>query len=256
MAAANATVANTTSPKWWISILLNALLFLTLSLISSASAQTTFMVRNRCRFTIWVGTQPGAGQAILENGGFVLTRGQSYSMSAPVGWSGRFWGRTDCKFDSTGHGSCATGDCGGSLQCKGAGGNPPATLVEITLGKLDYYDVSLVDGFNVPVSICPSGGSGNCGSPSCTNNVNRLCPSALRVQNNGKVVGCKSACLAFGSPEFCCTGSYGSADRCTPSTYAQMFKTACPSAYSYAFDDRTSIYTCSGARSYTVSFCH
>jgi hypothetical protein len=42
------------------------------------------------------------------------------------------------------------------LQCNGAGGVPPVTLVEIRLngdsGK-DFYDVSLVDGFNVPAQV-------------------------------------------------------------------------------------------------------
>jgi hypothetical protein len=42
------------------------------------------------------------------------------------------------------------------LQCNGAGGVPPVTLAEITLngaGGKDFYDVSLVDGFNVPVQV-------------------------------------------------------------------------------------------------------
>jgi hypothetical protein len=42
------------------------------------------------------------------------------------------------------------------LQCNGAGGVPPVTLAEITLngaGGNDFYDVSLVDGFNVPVQV-------------------------------------------------------------------------------------------------------
>ncbi|KAJ4836281.1 hypothetical protein Tsubulata_041946 [Turnera subulata] len=50
------------------------------------------------------------------------------------------------------------------LHCRGIGGVPPATLVEMTLGTsysaLHYYDVSLVDGFNVPVSMTPLGGGG------------------------------------------------------------------------------------------------
>lgn len=39
---------------------------------------------------------------------------------------------------------------------------PPATVVEMTLGlsssALHFYDVSLVDGFNLPVSMKPVGG--------------------------------------------------------------------------------------------------
>lgn len=51
---------------------------------------------------------------------------------------------------------CETGDCGNRLQCNGAGGVPPVTLVEITLnghGGQDFYDISLVDGFNVIASV-------------------------------------------------------------------------------------------------------
>jgi hypothetical protein len=71
-------------------------------------------------------------------------------------WAGRFWARTGCNFNQNGQGHCATGDCGDKLQCNGAGGVPPVTLVEVTLrgsGGQDYYDVSLVDGFNVPVQV-------------------------------------------------------------------------------------------------------
>jgi hypothetical protein len=78
------------------------------------------------------------------------------TVSIADGWGGRFWARTGCNFDSSGQGRCVTGDCGNKLQCNGAGGIPPVTLAEITLngaGGLDFYDVSLVDGFNVPVQV-------------------------------------------------------------------------------------------------------
>ena len=72
------------------------------------------------------------------------------------GWGGRFWARTGCNFNGNGQGHCATGDCGDKLSCNGAGGVPPVTLAEITLngaGGKDFYDVSLVDGFNVPAQV-------------------------------------------------------------------------------------------------------
>ena len=72
-------------------------------------------------------------------------------------WSGRFWARTGCQFDGSGYGYCETGDCSNVLSCKGAAGAPPATLAEFTLtgwqGQ-DYYDVSYVEGFNVPITVC------------------------------------------------------------------------------------------------------
>ncbi|THU69236.1 hypothetical protein C4D60_Mb08t12280 [Musa balbisiana] len=47
-------------------------------------------------------------------------------------------------------------------------------------GGKDFYDVSCVDGFNLPVLVVPSGGP-NCNSTSCPVNVNVLCPQELRI---------------------------------------------------------------------------
>ncbi|GKV40869.1 hypothetical protein SLEP1_g48467 [Rubroshorea leprosula] len=74
----------------------------------------------------------------------------------------RFWGRTQCSKDSSGKFTCASGDCGsGQVACNGSGGAPPVTLAEFTIAKpggKDFFDVSLVDGYNVPLSITPQGG--------------------------------------------------------------------------------------------------
>ncbi|KAK1056833.1 hypothetical protein LTR33_013798 [Friedmanniomyces endolithicus] len=72
-------------------------------------------------------------------------------------WQGRVWGRTNCTFSSSGGGgsSCTTGDCGGLQACKGPG-VPPATLAEFTLAgsqSQDFYDISLVDGYNLGLAI-------------------------------------------------------------------------------------------------------
>lgn len=89
-----------------------------------------------------------------------------------------------CNFDSSGKGTCQTGDCGGVLKCGGAGGEAPASLAEITLDGAngdDFYDISLVDGYNLPLAMTPSGGTGGCGAPGCTSNLNHNCPGALQV---------------------------------------------------------------------------
>uniref|UniRef100_J3MH31 Thaumatin-like protein n=1 Tax=Oryza brachyantha TaxID=4533 RepID=J3MH31_ORYBR len=65
--------------------------------------------------------------------------------------------------------------------------------------------------------------------------------------------GC--ACAAYGAPQYCCTGQFGSPQQCKPTAYSRLFKTACPKAYSYAYDDPTSILTCSAGASYIVTFC-
>ena len=75
------------------------------------------------------------------------------TVSTADDWAGRFWGRTGC---DSGSQHCDSGDCGNKLECAGAGGIPPVTLIEFTLngwGGLDYYDVSLVDGFNVAAQV-------------------------------------------------------------------------------------------------------
>lgn len=216
----------------------------------------TFTIINRCDYTVWPGVLANAGTASLESTGFELGPGGSRSFDAPPKWSGRFWGRTGCTFDpNIGQGSCVTGDCGSNqVECNGAGANPPATLAEFTIGSgsaLDFYDVSLVDGYNVPMVVDASGGSGNCLSTGCVTDLNRQCPNELRV---GDGTACKSACEAFGSPEYCCNGVYGSPATCKPSIYSEMFKAACPRSYSYAYDDATSTFTCAGA-DYTITFC-
>ena len=71
---------------------------------------------------------------------------------------------------------------------------------------------------------------------------------------NGRVVGCKSPCLASGSPEYCCTGDHGGPESCSPTGYSETFKNACPTAYSYAYDDASSTCTCSGS-DYLITFC-
>ncbi|RLM58727.1 thaumatin-like protein [Panicum miliaceum] len=156
-------------------------------------------------------------------------------------------------------GSCATGDCGGVLRCDGRPGATPATVVEMTLGTprspLHFYDVSLVDGFNAPVSMSPVGGGAGCGVAGCQADLNVCCPSALEVRDReGKVAGCRSACRAMGGDRYCCTGDYASPERCRPTVFAHVFKAVCPKAYSYAYDDATSLNRCKASR-YLITFC-
>ncbi|XP_024978435.1 thaumatin-like protein 1 [Cynara cardunculus var. scolymus] len=214
---------------------------------------TTFTFLNKCDYTVWPGL---LGTPALETTGFELSKGKSRSLQAPAGWSGRFWGRTGCNFDGLGHGSCATGDCGsGQMECNGAGAAPPATLAEFTLGSVgtqDFYDVSLVDGYNIQMIVVVSGGSGDCATTGCVDDLNRRCPSELKVGGGG---GCKSACDTFGTPEYCCKGAFDSPAACRPTAYSELFKSACPKSYSYAYDDATSTFTCTAAAQYAVVFC-
>ncbi|KAL6603205.1 hypothetical protein ACP70R_043566 [Stipagrostis hirtigluma subsp. patula] len=232
-------------------------------LLADGASAATLALYNRCGETVWPGIQPSAGKELLARGGLQLAPGHATSIRLPAGWSGRVWGRQGCTFDAAGRGRCATGDCGGALYCNGAGGAPPATLAEITLASTpaaqDFYDVSLVDGYNIPMAMTPVHGSGaNCVPAGCVSDLNRVCPAGLAVRGgsgNRRVVACRSACAAFGAAQYCCTGQYGGPQQCKPTAYSRLFKSACPKAYSYAYDDPTSILTCSAGASYVVTFC-
>ncbi|KAG7028202.1 hypothetical protein SDJN02_09382 [Cucurbita argyrosperma subsp. argyrosperma] len=231
------------------------LFFLLQISIGAFGAKFTFV--NKCDFTVWPGILSGAGSLKFDTTGFELRKGGTRTFQAPTAWSGRFWGRTGCSFDGAGRGACITGDCGsGEIECNGNGAAPPATLVEFTLGSgsatsPDFYDTSLVDGYNLPIIVEGTGGTGACGSTGCVTDLNRQCPAELKVANGG---ACSSACEKFGTPEYCCSGAYGSPATCKPTKYSTIFKSACPRSYSYAYDDATSTFTCSAA-DYTVTFC-
>ena len=234
------------------------------------SQAASFRLVNKCRHTVWPGLLSGATSPPLPTTGFTLPSGKSRTLIFPKSWSGRIWARTLCSVDPTTRKfSCLTGDCGsGKVECAGAGAIPPATLAEFTLngaGGLDFYDVSLVDGYNLPMLVVARGGhGGDCSPTGCLIDLNIACPRELRVAaargNGSDVVGfgaavaCKSACEAFGDPQFCCSEGYSTPDTCHPSVYSVLFKEACPRAYSYAYDDKTSTFTCASA-DYTIIFC-
>ncbi|KAL2935568.1 Pathogenesis-related protein 5 [Bienertia sinuspersici] len=234
--------------------------FLFLGFSTEIALGTLFTLHNNCPYTVWPGSLTGNGPALLSPDTSTLSPGSSIHLNPPSGWSGRFWARTGCNFDSNGSGTCSTGECVG-LQCT-VGGAPPVSLVEFTLngaGGQDFYDVSLVDGYNVGIGVKPTGRSksGNCEYAGCVTDLNKSCPPELQVTDpnvRGSVVACKSACAAFNSPEYCCTGDHGSPQTCTPTQYSEMFKNACPTAYSYAYDDASSTCTCSGS-DYLITFC-
>lgn len=176
-----------------------------------------------------------------------LGSGQSWSLDVKAGTTGgRVWARTDCRFDASGNGKCETGDCGGRLQCK-AFGTPPNTLAEFALNQysnLDFFDISLVDGFNVPMAFNPTS-NGCTRGISCTADIVGQCPAVLKTTG-----GCNNPCTVFKTDEYCCNSG-----SCNATTYSEFFKTRCPDAYSYPKDDQTSTFTCPAGTNYEVIFC-
>ncbi|XP_021289809.1 thaumatin-like protein 1b [Herrania umbratica] len=224
----------------------------------SGAKPATFTLNNNCPFTVWPGILTSSGPQ-LSTTGFELASKVPFILDVPATWSGRLWARTQCTNDN-GKFQCATGDCAsGQVSCGGAGGIPPASLAEFTLAAnngQDFYDISLVDGFNLPLSIAPQGGSRGCTPVSCTANVNAVCPQELQVKgSDGGVVACQSACLAFNQSQYCCTGAFSTPDTCPPTNYSNIFKSQCPQAYSYAYDDKSGLVTCTGGANYLITFC-
>ncbi|THH05786.1 hypothetical protein EW145_g4547 [Phellinidium pouzarii] len=251
---------------------MNPATVLFLALIGEASART-FTVYNACPFTIWPALFTGAGTSVPDQvTGWEAGQYTAVSFTVPNDWTaGRIWGRRNCDFSTVqGPTSCATGGCNGGLECNPNTGTgvPPASVAEWTLtgnGNLDYYDVSLVDGYDLPMEITNIVG---CNVASCPVDLGPDCPSALQgpYDSTGFPLGCKSACFANldGTPQNsanCCTGQYDTAATCPPSgvEYYSYFKDNCPDAYAYAYDESsgTALWTCdSGLNAdYTLTFC-
>eukprot|EP01103_Thecamoeba_quadrilineata_P003652 TRINITY_DN13410_c0_g1_i1.p1 TRINITY_DN13410_c0_g1~~TRINITY_DN13410_c0_g1_i1.p1 ORF type:complete len:379 (+),score=24.04 TRINITY_DN13410_c0_g1_i1:31-1167(+) len=189
----------------WLLAVFSVTLFV--SLIGVEGGRTISFTNN-CPYTVWIGSTGGAGPTcgggcpsgfacnpnnnicfwVLptpDSGTTQLNPGQSsnvYLNNGPDGnvqWSGNVWGKTGCGGNGQG---CQSGDCGTCIAGTGATG--PTTLAEFTFqaNGADYYDVSLINGVNVPIEMGPSGtGSGSaysCGNPGGAN------------ANNGALQGC------------------------------------------------------------------
>ncbi|EJC99749.1 thaumatin-like protein [Fomitiporia mediterranea MF3/22] len=244
----------------------SAILYLTALAVAASTQARTFTVKNKCSYTVWPAIYTDKSSPVKPDHptGWEAKAGSEVSFNVPDGWkSGRIWGRKDCDFSKNpGPNSCPAGGCNGGLECDASTGTgvPPASLAEWTLNGdgLDWYDVSLVDGFNLPISITNNKG---CPLSDCPKDLAPDCPSQLK--KNG---GCLSACAANldGHPQDsanCCSGSHNTAATC-PSKGVQFysyFKQGCPNSYVYAYDEGsgTALRNCSSSLSadYTLTFC-
>ncbi|MCD7460857.1 hypothetical protein HAX54_044620 [Datura stramonium] len=211
-----------------------------LLLVTQLSEAAIFDIRNNCPYTVWAASVP-------VGGGLQLNPGQTWRINVPPGTSqARIWARTGCNFDGSGRGRCQTGDCNGLLRCQSYG-QPPNSLAEYALNQysnLDFFDVSLVDGFNVPIEFSPTS-NGCTRGIRCAADINGQCPNKLRAPG-----GCHNPCTVFKTDEYCCNSG-----NCGPTRYSRFFKDRCYDAYSYPKDDQTSTFTCRGGTNYRVVFC-
>jgi hypothetical protein len=214
--------------------------------LGDPSLPRRLILENRCPYAVWADALP---KTTLPNGvPLEVLPDQAFSVGWPNGWSGRVWGKKGCVAAN-----------GGALTCANTGAN---SLAEFTLTKtpdagLDYYDVSLVDGFNIPIGIVNVGHPTdqsriyNCGSPICAKDLLAGCPAPLQETGaNADVVSCHNdSCKVLGNSVM--TSPY-----CMyPNQYTQYFKNACPTSYSYPYDDPTSTFTCKSGQDYQVVFC-
>jgi hypothetical protein len=204
------------------------------------------IIENHCAETIWTFALPKTtfpGSVPLQ-----VDPGQSFAVGWPDKWSGRVWGRTAC-----------TG-APASLKCAQTGND---TLAEFTLTSgmaSDWYDISLVDGFTLPLAILqldapwtpsptykpggPLGEDGLCGSPVCAVNLLANCPASQQKKD------------AAGNVVTCVNGQ-------NPGPIQQYFKAGCPTSYSWPYDDPQSLFRCqdaaqnagAGAKDYKVVYC-
>ncbi|KAL3743093.1 hypothetical protein ACJRO7_018399 [Eucalyptus globulus] len=220
-----------------ILLLLSLILSLLLTLLLAPTHAATFVVVNQCTYTVWAAASPGGGSRLDPGQTWFLSVAQNTS-------SGRIWGRTNCNFDANGHGRCQTGDCDQQLDCSGFG-SPPNTLVEFALFSYsDFLDISLVNGFNLPMLLRPI--TGLCRGIRCSDDINGQCPDKLKAPG-----GCNNPCTVFNTTEYCCNNKSVS---CGSTAYSQFFKDKCPDAYTYPLDVPATI-TCPSGTNYKVTFC-
>ncbi|EAY83988.1 hypothetical protein OsI_39214 [Oryza sativa Indica Group] len=105
------------------------------SLAAGGANAATFTITNRCSFTVWPAATP-------VGGGRQLSPGDTWTINVPAG---------------TSSGRCTLS------------GQPPLTLAEFTIGgSQDFYDLSVIDGYNLPMSFsCSSGVTVTCRDSRC-----------------------------------------------------------------------------------------
>ncbi|GAA5961247.1 hypothetical protein JCM8115_001521 [Rhodotorula mucilaginosa] len=227
------------------------MLYLVATLLSlaaaSVAAQRQFEIINNCAETLWPAlTNQGPEYLRSYTGlrGWTAPPGHRQTLMLPENWNGRIWPRRKCNFTPYGQGSCVTGNCASGINCKDDEGDF-FSLGEFNLnswGSLDFYDLSFVAGFDVPMSIAPAG----CQELACAPDMTKICPDERMKQRDasGNVLGCRSACFAGINAQIpsinCCSGIYESIPACVPERvdYYNVFKPICPNAFWYPRDQR------------------
>jgi hypothetical protein len=217
--------------------------------IGDVSTGRKLYIENQCSYTIWT----LGGNGMFGGGPLKSGPGTAFVTTFPGGFSGRLWPRSGCN--------------AGGQNCTQTGND---TLAEFTLTAgmdSDWYDISLVDGFTIPVGIIqlsapwtmgpgyvPGGTldkvTQQCGSPICAADLDPGCHVSQQEKDaTGNVWGCKNG-----------QSSNGGAG---PTPVTEYLKMGCPTSYTYPYDDPQSLFLCKsaaqnngvGAKDYKIIYC-
>jgi hypothetical protein len=137
----------------------------------SCPAGTTCLTSRSPPGCFWSFPRPACGSPVLHTGESVTWLLDTPPIAA-IKWSGNLYAATQCASDGTG---CKTAMCAISTAgttvvqpcADGIGPDGPTTLAEFTLSStgVDFYDVSMINGVNVPVAMAPMGGAADPANP-------------------------------------------------------------------------------------------
>ncbi|XP_050266566.1 thaumatin-like protein [Quercus robur] len=188
--------------------------FLFATLFINFAHAARFNITNNFPYVVWAAAVPGGDRQLNSKESWPLDMNASTTEAAFGLELGAF-------FNGSGRGSCQTGDCGGLLQCQ-AYGAPPNTLAEFALNQylnLDFFDISLVEGFNVPMDFSPTSirpyFNGCIKGITCIADINGQCPTELKTPSGYY----NNPCIVFKTDEYCC--NFGN---CGPTTFSEFFK--------------------------------
>ncbi len=216
---------------------------------------------NGCDRRVWAGASGETVPPEAFEAGVELAPGECVGLPFRSVVGGRAWGGTDCVGD----------------ECASDGGSGRGTLVQFDVPQdgLSLYNVSLVDGFNLPIELRPSGveiarDDGPCRPARCAASLEVGCPEVLRrYDESGGVAYCESICRACGACEGCndcgdlgadacaecadvaevCCGGMG----CESNAYTEIWESLCPDALTYAGD--AAYVGCDRVTDFDLTFC-
>jgi len=243
--------------------------FLAILCFQTTAQDRTVIFNNTCAQDIYISM---SGNPTPGGGGFRLNAHTTKTITASgTTCCARMWAQTGCQFDSNNN----------VTSCKTGWRDGQATLFEFTWGSNDFYDISLVDAWNVGIKVTTTSTdkSGyHCNDIPCSDFTVADCPAELTIKNSdGSFRSCVSSCGAINnqtqlnlypilgqnkaginkccneSPDTPCDVNNGWPVSSNGLNYYQVFKKYCPSSYVWPYDDKSSTFTCTERPNYTMT---